>query len=301
MVTSTVLPGKTQWRTGKPSRVTASPTTTCGASSRPFFDFPRLRSARQGGVRAVHPLLALRCPVLLIDLEVHRGRVVEHPLHVERKQVGETKVQPLFQRLLVRFEKVHRAVRMVQLQPLASLDAHVFVQPLLMTVPLRRRRAGPVGHHRKQCTFDRKLELACTDELADELRQPYPAPQMFEDMHVPVGPRIEHAPGRVLGDDRFGRAALEDTAGEATQAFGDLGVVAASAVVDDAHTGAFLERVPDTFGDLEMAQGGAIGAGLLGLSQVHVSGSTCLGGVTQARNAIPCIYVFSANIECPVR
>ena len=34
--------GNTQWRTGKPSRVTASPTTICGTSLRPFFDHPRL-------------------------------------------------------------------------------------------------------------------------------------------------------------------------------------------------------------------------------------------------------------------
>ena len=38
VVTSTVLPGNTQCRTGKPSRVTARPTTICGASPRPFFD-----------------------------------------------------------------------------------------------------------------------------------------------------------------------------------------------------------------------------------------------------------------------
>src|SRR5882724_8121484 len=43
VLTSTVLPGKTQCRTGKPSRVTASPITTWGASERPFFDRPRLR------------------------------------------------------------------------------------------------------------------------------------------------------------------------------------------------------------------------------------------------------------------
>ena len=49
---------------------------------------------------------------------------------------------------LVRFEKVHRAVQMVQLQPLAPLDAYVFAQPLLMAVQLRRRRVG----HQSQTT-----------------------------------------------------------------------------------------------------------------------------------------------------
>ena len=44
VVTSLVLPENTQERTGRPSRVTASPTTICGASPRPFFEWPRLRS-----------------------------------------------------------------------------------------------------------------------------------------------------------------------------------------------------------------------------------------------------------------
>ena len=43
--TSAVSPENTHERTGSPSRVTASPTTICGASSRPFFAWPRLRSA----------------------------------------------------------------------------------------------------------------------------------------------------------------------------------------------------------------------------------------------------------------
>jgi len=43
--TSTVSPRNTQERTGKPSRVIASPTTTCGTSLRLFFAFPRCRSA----------------------------------------------------------------------------------------------------------------------------------------------------------------------------------------------------------------------------------------------------------------
>lgn len=46
VVTSTVLPGKIQCRTGSPSRVTARPTTICAASLRPFFECPRFLGAR---------------------------------------------------------------------------------------------------------------------------------------------------------------------------------------------------------------------------------------------------------------
>ena len=44
VVTSVVLPVNTHDRTGRPSRVTAMPMTICGASVRPFFECPRLRS-----------------------------------------------------------------------------------------------------------------------------------------------------------------------------------------------------------------------------------------------------------------
>jgi hypothetical protein len=37
-VTSAVFPGNTHDRTGNPSRVTAKPTTSCGTSSRPYFE-----------------------------------------------------------------------------------------------------------------------------------------------------------------------------------------------------------------------------------------------------------------------
>ena len=47
MVTSTLLPGETRWPTGKPLRVTGSPTSIYGTSLRPFFVLYRLRGARQ--------------------------------------------------------------------------------------------------------------------------------------------------------------------------------------------------------------------------------------------------------------
>ena len=45
VVTSTVFPGKIQQRTGKPSRVTASPMTSWGTSLRPFLAWPYRRWA----------------------------------------------------------------------------------------------------------------------------------------------------------------------------------------------------------------------------------------------------------------
>ena len=56
------------------------------------------------------------------------------------------------------------------------------------------------------------------------------------------------------------------------QALGGGGIVAATAVVDDAHARALLDGVPDAFGDLYVAEDGAVGALLVGLSQ-----GTCIG------------------------
>ena len=56
-VTSTVLPGKIQCRTGKPSRVTASPITICGTSLRPFLVCPCLRRAWE----VLRPAATLPC------------------------------------------------------------------------------------------------------------------------------------------------------------------------------------------------------------------------------------------------
>ena len=61
---------------------------------------------------------------------------------------------------------------------------------------------------------------------------------------------------------------------QAAQPFGGLGVIATAAVMDDANARAFLDRVPDVLGDLQVAQHGAIGALLVGLAQVHVSNDT---------------------------
>ena len=50
------------------------------------------------------------------------------------------------------------------------------------------------------------------------------------------------------------------------QAFADLGVVDPAAVADDAKFGAFLGPVPDTIGDLQVREDGAVDALLAGLA-----------------------------------
>ena len=103
---------------------------------------------------------------------------------------------------------------------------------------------------------------------------PTSRPQVFQNIDVAVGPGVDHAQRGIVGDEFLGRATLEDAAGQTAQPFGGFGVVATSAVMDDANARAFLDGVPDVLGDLQVAQHGAVGALLVGLAQVHVSNST---------------------------
>ncbi len=157
---------------------------------------------------------------------------------------------------------------------------------------LRRRRTGAIGDHGEECALDAELELAVVEKLADELRQSDPPPQMFQDIDVAVGPSVDHAQRRVVGDELFGRAAFEDAAREAAKPFGGLGVVAASTVMEDANARALFDRVPDVLGNLEMAQHGAVGALLVGLAQVHVYNDARTLHVSQALLPL-CMYLSS--------
>ena len=259
-----MLPGNIQCRTGKPSRVTARPTITCGASPpavlrvAPPAKPPRGLPARRRRISTL-PVLALDA-ILLVDLEVQRGGVVEDQLHIQVQQVRHAEVKPLLKRLLVRLQEVHRPIQMMHLQSLAALDPHVLREPLLVAVELRRGRAGAIGHHGEQRPLDGELDLALAGELGDEIGQSHPAPEPIEDVHVAIGPGIGNAHGRVPGHQVLGRAAFEDAVGEPAQALGGGGIVAASAVVDDAHARALLDGVPDALGDLEVAEDGAVGA-----------------------------------------
>jgi hypothetical protein len=74
--------------------------------------------------------------IFLIDLEVNRGGVIENELHIEIEQLGEAKVECLFNRLLARLQKVHRPIEVVQLEPLSARNAHLLPKPLLVAVEL---------------------------------------------------------------------------------------------------------------------------------------------------------------------
>ncbi len=106
--------------------------------------------------------------ILLVDLEVQRRRIVEHDLDVEVQKIRHPEVVRLLDRFLVRLQEIHRPVQVLQLQRRRALEMNLFLEPLLVAVELRGRRARPVCHHRKQRPLDVEVELASTADLRDD-------------------------------------------------------------------------------------------------------------------------------------
>src|SRR5262245_14604016 len=63
---------------------------------------------------------------------------------------------------------------------------------------------------------------------------------------------------------------LQDTARQPPEPGRHVGVLGASAIIDNTDFGALLLGVPDTFGQLQMGEDRAIGPLLMSLTQVHV-------------------------------
>ena len=61
-----------------------------------------------------------------------------------------------------------------------------------------------------------------------------------------------------------------------------VGVIGASAIIDNTDLGALLLGVPDAFGKLQMGEDRAIGPLLMGLTQIHVRKNTSAYLIGQA-------------------
>jgi hypothetical protein len=105
--------------------------------------------------------------VLLLDLEVQRGRVVEDEVHVQVEQVADAEEDRLLDGLLVGLQEVHRTVVVVQFQVLDPCDTDVLTQPLLVAVQLGARRAGTVGDHGEKRSLSSKADVGQSEALLD--------------------------------------------------------------------------------------------------------------------------------------
>ena len=223
VVTSTVLPGNTQWRTGNPSRVTAMPTTICGASL-PILAVPALPRCGVG-------LLAGRLAAADVAILVATVLVV---VYVEIEQVGHPVEDGLLDGVLVRFQEVHGAIELVQFQGLRPVDMRVFLEPLFMAVEFRGRGTGAVGNQCKQCALGIKSELPRTGLLSNHGVDAQLLPERFEDIWVTIGPGADQAPVAAGADNLFRRASAQDALGQAAQPLDNVRIVGAPTVMNDA-------------------------------------------------------------------
>jgi len=223
-----------------------------------------------GRPAAVHHLLGAGALILFVNLEVQRGGVVEDDLHIQAQEVGHPEEDLPFDRLLVRLQEVHRAVQVLQRQPLGAGDARVFLQPLFVAVELGGRRADAVGHHRKERPLDVKAQPPGAGLSVEDLSDTQALPQRLQHIEVAIGPSAHQAPVGAIGHDLLGRAAAQDTLCQPAQPLDDRFILGASTVAKDARLGAALLGIPGVLGKLKVGDDTAVGAFLLGLTQVHV-------------------------------
>ena len=177
----------------------------------------RLAPLAQGGIGlfARRPAAALRHGIRLIDLEVQRGGVVEHQVHIEIEQVRDAKKEVLLDGCPVLLQKIHGPVQVMQLQLLRPRNPDLLPQPLLVAVQLRAPGAGPVGHHGEQRALQREIELARVERLGDDFGDPQPLPERLQHIEIAIGPGIDQPPARIQGHDLFRRTTLQDACGQA--------------------------------------------------------------------------------------
>src|SRR5215468_12421187 len=110
--------------------------------------------------------------------------------------------------------------------------------------------------------------------VLDNVGKPEPTPERLEDIEIAIRPRIHHAPGRLLRHDLLRGTPPQDTARQPPEPCRHIGVIGASAIIDNTDFGALLLGVPDAFGQLQMGEDRAIGPLLMSLTQVHVLNDT---------------------------
>jgi hypothetical protein len=95
---------------------------------------------------------------------------------------------------------------------------------------------------------------------------PEPTPERLEDIEIAIRPRIHQAPVRLLCHDLLRGTPPQDTACQPPEPCRHVGVIGASAIIDNTDLGALLLGVPDAFGKLQMGEDRAIGPLLMGLT-----------------------------------
>jgi hypothetical protein len=88
--------------------------------------------------------------ILVIDLEVHAGRVPEDEVDIGSEQIGGAEEDLAFDGLAVGVEEVEREVQLIERQRLGVRQVHPRPQPVVMARQLGERLQEAIGDHREQ-------------------------------------------------------------------------------------------------------------------------------------------------------
>ena len=164
-----------------------------------------LRPVRPAVLRLAEPtqpdrLLFLVGLVLVVDLEVGRGRVEEDHVDLEVQQVRDREEHLTLDLLLAGEQEVHRPVEHLRIrpEPLDTGQADILRGPLERG-PLRARLQRPAAHQREHEPLDRARHPPAVRKPPDRLVDPEPPPQLIEHIPAPKRPRPQEpklAPAR---------------------------------------------------------------------------------------------------------
>ena len=206
--------------------------------------------------------------VLLVDLEVQRGRVIEDQVHVDVEEVRHPEEDRLLDLLLVRLQEVHRPVQVLQLETLAPRQENLLRQPLLVTVELGVRPQRLVGDHREQGPLEGLGRALAPGEVFQDSWDLQLRPEGVEHVRTSIRPALEHTDIRLSCQRLLAREHPQDAARKSAHRLG-VDLVPPTEAVDDLGHGTALLGVPDVLGQLVVPDHGAIGVSATDGAQVH--------------------------------
>jgi len=154
----------------------------------------------------------------------------------------------------------------VQFEPFRAGDADIFLEPLLMAVELRGGGAGAVGDQGEQGPLQVESEAPAGGLPLKDGADAEAIPDRFQGVHIAVGPGAVQAPRAPGSNDLLRRTAPQNAFGQAPQALGGVGIIGATAVVDDLGLRTPLVGVPDVLRQLQVGDDAAVCPPLFALS-----------------------------------
>jgi len=209
----------------------------------------------QRGIAPV-PLRALPL-VLLIDLEVERGRIVEDEIDVRVHEIGHGKIDRALEGRLLLLEEVHGPVEVLELERPRARQEDLLGEPLLPAGELGRGRERPVRNHGEERPLERLADALPLQALREQGVDAEFLPELLEHVDAAVRPARVQADVLERGELLLAGEDPQDALGEAAQRV-RVELVSPAEVVDDLGDGAAARGVPDVLGELVVAHLAAI-------------------------------------------